>query len=429
MIQCVIVADDLTGANASASLLKKVGLKVASLMVLDKLASVDLGKLDAIACSTDSRGISSQDAYNRVLAATKLFKDHQALVYNKRVDSTLRGNLGSEIDAMLDGLGDGRVAIVVPSFPDSNRIAVQGMLFVEGTLLEYSDAAKDPKTPVDTSVIQGLIEKTTRRKVTTIYIQDVAKGEAYLAEKLTQAAKDHDIIILDAVRNRDLDTIAKALISTPLKYIAVDPGPFTKHLCSLLVVEEAKDEKKILLSIGSVTETTRKQLKQLNGSRRVYFSYIDAGKLIDQTKRDDEIKRVIQDIKTSATDYNRICITSTVLEGDCKLPLDQIAQASGQDIEGISKMISTGIAAITKELIVQDFGFEGVISSGGDITVALCEAIGAIGIEIEEEVVPLVAYGTLIGGEKDKFKIITKGGMIGGKDCFTLCIDRMKKDI
>ena len=193
MIKCVIVADDLTGANASASLLKKIGLKAASLMVLDKLASVDLGNLDGIACSTDSRGISSQDAYNRVLAATKLFKDHQALVYNKRVDSTLRGNLGAEIDAMLDGLGDGRVAIVVPSFPDSNRIAIQGMLFVEG-------------------------------------------------------------------------------------------------------------------------------------------------KLIDKMQRECEIQRIIEDVKRNVLDYNTICITSTVLEGDYKLPLDQIAQDSGKDIEAISKI-------------------------------------------------------------------------------------------
>lgn len=429
MVKCVIVADDLTGANASASLLKKIGLNTASLMVLDKLAGVDVNRLDAIAYSTDSRGIEPDKAYDRVLEATQLLKDDRTVVYNKRVDSTLRGNLGSEIDAMLDGLGDGRLAIVVPSFPDSNRIAVEGMLFVEGTLLEYSDAAKDPKTPVTTSIIEDLIKKTTKRKTTTISIQDVSRGQAFLANKLMEAAKDHEIIILDAIRNRHLEAIAKALISTPLKYIAVDPGPFTKHLCSLLIVAEPKEEKKILLSIGSVTETTRKQLKQLNGSRRVYFSYIDAGKLIDEAKRDGEIQRVIHDIEMSAPDYNRLCITSTVLEGDCKLPLAHIAQESGRDIEAISKMISSGIAAITKELIVGNHGFEGVISSGGDITVALCEAVGAIGIEIEEEVMPLVSYGTLIGGQKDAFKIITKGGMIGSKDCFVQCIDRMKKDI
>ena len=36
--------------------------------------------------------------------------------------------------------------------------------------------------------------------------------------------------------------------------------------------------------------------------------------------------------------------------------------------------------------------FEGVYSSGGDITIALLEKLKAIGVEIREEVIPLAAY-------------------------------------
>ena len=67
------------------------------------------------------------------------------LVYNKRIDSTLRGNIGTEINAMLDNLEDDRIAVVIPSYPDSGRIVVNKTMLVNGVLLENSDAGKTLK--------------------------------------------------------------------------------------------------------------------------------------------------------------------------------------------------------------------------------------------------------------------------------------------
>ncbi|MDY6416382.1 MAG: four-carbon acid sugar kinase family protein [Succinivibrio dextrinosolvens] len=51
------------------------------------------------------------------------------------MDSTLRGNIGAETDAMLDSLGEQYTAIVVPTFPSSGRTVVGGYLLVNGALL------------------------------------------------------------------------------------------------------------------------------------------------------------------------------------------------------------------------------------------------------------------------------------------------------
>jgi len=43
----------------------------------------------------------------------------------------LRGNLGAEIDAVLDAAGEGYRAAVVPVYPKSGRICVGGYLLVK----------------------------------------------------------------------------------------------------------------------------------------------------------------------------------------------------------------------------------------------------------------------------------------------------------
>ena len=71
----------------------------------------------------------------KVSEAIKILKNKDVLVYNKRIDSTLRGNIGTEINAMLDNLEDDRIAVVIPSYPDSGRIVVNKTMLVNGSFI------------------------------------------------------------------------------------------------------------------------------------------------------------------------------------------------------------------------------------------------------------------------------------------------------
>lgn len=67
MYRCLIIADDLTGANATISLLKN--LKITTLLDLN---DKNLYKnYDAISCSTESRSISESDHTIRYLILLK----------------------------------------------------------------------------------------------------------------------------------------------------------------------------------------------------------------------------------------------------------------------------------------------------------------------------------------------------------------------
>jgi len=52
-----------------------------------------------------------------------------------------------------------------------------------------------------------------------------------------------------------------------------------------------------------------------------------------------------------------------------------------------------------------------------------------VGIEVQEEVLPLAVYGKILGGDYDGLPIVTKGGLIGDSDAITNCINHLFKKI
>lgn len=122
MSSIVVLCDDLTGANATGVKLNKKGFKTAT--IIHGLPVPDAG-YEAICLDTDSRYVSEDMAKSRVKAALeKSERLGRGEIYSKRVDSTLRGNIGSEMEAMLEFLGEDAVAVVVSSFPDSARTTI-----------------------------------------------------------------------------------------------------------------------------------------------------------------------------------------------------------------------------------------------------------------------------------------------------------------
>ena len=100
MPQCVVIADDLTGANATGVLLKKMNYKAFTVMNSERIELSTLNSCDCVLYPTDSRGVAPEIAYNRVYNVCELLKNDDVKVYCNRIDSTLRGNVGAETDAM-----------------------------------------------------------------------------------------------------------------------------------------------------------------------------------------------------------------------------------------------------------------------------------------------------------------------------------------
>lgn len=436
MLNYVIIADDLTGANATGVLIKKLGLKPVTLM--NSLRKDDLEKsYDTVLYSTDSRGVEKEDAYERVYQATEFFFSPNVKVYGKRIDSTLRGNIGSEIDGMLDALPKGTIAAVVPSFPEANRQAVGGYLLVNGKALEDSDAAKDGKKPINSSIIEKLVKEQSKYEAASIYIEDIKKGCENLQNKILKFYDEgKKLIIFDALDNNDLEIISKALINTNIKFISVDPGPFTAAVINQHIVldKESKRDKKIsnkvLMSIGSITDTTRAQLERLSKDRDIFKIDINSRAILsDINTKHKEIDRVINKVIENKDLYDVFCIVLDSLYEEVRINLDEEAKKQNTTKEFLSQIMNTSVAEISYRIMKEIKSIKGIFSSGGDISVSISRKFNSAGLELLDEVMPLAAYGKFIEGEFPDMKIVSKGGMVGKEDGMELCVDYLFKNI
>ena len=425
MQKYIVIADDLTGSNATCSLFKKIGLRAASILKLQGDINYDV---DVISYSTASRGLDKEEAYKKVSEAIKILKNKDVLVYNKRIDSTLRGNIGTEINAMLDNLENDRIAVVVPAYPDSGRIVVNKTMLVNGVLLENSDAGKDPKTPIKTSCVESLVQKDIKYSSTYFTLSDIAQPIEEIVKKIQEAIKNSKVLIFDAVTNEDIIKISKAIIQSDINIITVDPGPFTMYYSKELQKKNHL-EKKILMVIGSVTETTKKQIEYILQEEDIFLVKMKVESFFEKENRTKEIERVISFVKKGIESYDLFLVTTSPIGDEKKADLQKLAENLNTTVEEISKIIANTLTETVVKILKETEKFEGVYSSGGDITIALLEKLKAIGVEIREEVIPLAAYGRIIGGDFPNLKLVSKGGMVGDEKTIKLCLHKIKNDI
>ena len=425
MQKYIVIADDLTGSNATCSLFKKIGLRAASILKLQGDINYDV---DVISYSTASRGLDKEEAYKKVSEAIKILKNKDVLVYNKRIDSTLRGNIGTEINAMLDNLEDDRIAVVIPSYPDSGRIVVNKTMLVNGVLLENSDAGKDPKTPIKTSCVESLIQKGIKYSSTYFTLSDIEQPIEEIVKKIQEAIKKSRVLIFDAVNNEDIIKISKAIIHSDIDIVTVDPGPFTLYYSKELQKKNHL-EKKILMVIGSVTATTKKQIEYILQEEDIFLVKMKVEDFFEKETCLKEIERVIAYIKKGIASYDLFLVTTSPIGDEKKADLQKLAENLNTTVEEISKIIANTLTETVVKILKETEKFEGVYSSGGDITIALLEKLKAIGVEIREEVIPLAAYGRLIGGDFPNLKLVSKGGMVGNEKTIKLCLHKIKNDI
>lgn len=411
-----IIADDLTGANATGVKLSKQGFSATTLTSFQTPPT--LGAFNAVCVDTDSRYVQPDLAKARVQAALQNFQNWEADLICKRIDSTVRGNIGYEVDTILEAIGEKAIAIVVASFPESGRITSGGYLLVNGVPLQTTDVAKDPVNPLKQSFVPHIIQKQSKFPVVHIGLETVLLEVQQLADAINkEISAGNRIIVLDAVTDDDIDCITAAMLKVnDYTLVPVDPGPLTAKY-SKAILNQQSQNKKIVASIGSITPTASKQIQYLLEKTDAYPYYIDANRLthLDE-KWDAEIKAISHEAVQFLDTHDVLVMTTNSPHQD-QLNLTTIANEFETTEEHLAKRIAAGIGMITMKVLQStNYSVGGCFSSGGDITSSICTISNAEGIKLEEEVLPLVAYGKLMGGELDGLPIITKGGMAGEKD-------------
>lgn len=432
MSQCVVIADDLTGANATGVLLRKMNYKAYTVIDAERIEPTVLSECDCVLYSTDSRGVDAQIAYTRVSNVCNLLKNDEIKVYAKRIDSTLRGNLGSETDAMLDSLGKDYVAVVAPCFPSSGRIVIGGYMLVGGMPLHMTDIASDPKTPVMISECSKLFQQQSRYGVASIFMKDMMNGGNELAKVMKKhVASGARILVIDCVTEEDLDLIADAVIISKLKVVAVDPGVFTATLAKKLIVPAEKaSNSRILVVVGSVHPNAKAQLEELWHSQKTHNVFVNTSELLEgEERREAEIHRVVSEVLKESGQSTVSTVAGDGIYPENRIDFAPYIKRYQCSLDEVTRAISEAFAEIAYRIFSAQVEYKGLYTSGGDITLAVCKRFQTAGINLIDEVLPLAAYGQLLKGEFEGVHIITKGGSQGNSSAINRCITYLKQKL
>lgn len=422
-----IIADDLTGANATGVRLSQQGFSAATMMHIEQ--EIDFNDVDTVCINTDTRYEKDEVIKERIKNAMANFQKWETEIFCKRIDSTIRGNIGLEIDTVLEEVGENSVAILVASFPDSGRISSGGYLLVNSIPVHQTDVAKDPQRPITESYIPAVIQKQSKNKVAHVGLDKVLSGSNMLKEALHEKINEGiRIIVVDAITDEDIETIADAMVKIKnVPIVPADPGPLTVAYAKSYF-EQLVEKSKIIVTVGSVTNLTGLQLNYLQEKTKSKPVYVNAEKVatLHRDTWNEEVNRAVNEALKRIDDHEVLIIT-TFKPGSTILNLQEKAEEENTTKDVLAKQISNALANITKNVIERTtYQIQGCFMSGGDITSSLCISIKAHGIKLEDEVLPLAAYGKLIGGLYPNLSIVTKGGMVGDKRSIYECVKYIK---
>ena len=437
------VADDLTGATTTGVLLARSKARTAVFFNEEAaLKGEGVDELDAILISSNSRPLPANEAYAKVKSATDALKRMGVKYFSKRIDTTLRGGVGVEIDAMMDQVGDDCVAVVVPAMPQSRRILVGGYSVIDGVALINTPVAQDVRTPVKENYIPRLLEGQTRRQVELVTLDKVLQGEEAIRDALKEAREaGGEVIVVDGITIEDVEEIAKACIELKWNVIAVDPGPFTAKLAyyrNLIKEEEPNippeaDEtgKTVLIAAGSATPVTKKQMEVLCQDPRHVRISVDPIKLIEggDTALDEVFRAVhIAEDLLKSDNQPRAILFETALHGEL-LNLDEEDNkrhyAGGMSANRINAGLGTIISQLL-EICGRD-KIAGLYTTGGDTMVNVCYQLGVECIEVMDYVIPQTDIGRLVGSY-DGLPIVGKGGLTGNDHTACDIVDRLFRE-
>ncbi len=415
-----VVADDFTGACDAGVQFRKRGLETVVLTDVEKIHK-SKAAVDVVVVDTETRNFDPKAAYDKVVQTLKAFRKMGVNLVYKKVDSTLRGNVGAELDAVLDEKAAEGI-LVAPSYPQQGRTVLNGLAYVDGVLLEKTEFASELTGSAENSQVQTLIGRQSNHKIGYIDLSAVRAEPDELRNALKRMLREGNrIVVADAETQEDLERVAKA--SADLDLLPCGSAGLAEKVALLM-----SPEKRILVVSGSINKVTLDQTKV--AQRKLGIPILEPS--LDDALASDE--------KLRAAATNLACKVESILQetGIAVMRLSgsrnivQKALDNGEKL-GLSRTQAMGkllsILSTVADEACDHCRLSGLVLIGGDSSVKVMDAIGAEGIRIEAEVFPSIPMGTIVGSKHEGMRIVTKAGGFGDKQTLVDIINYLRKNV
>lgn len=422
---CLLIADDLTGGADAGVQFAKRGLKTLLVPIRgegDPLAARP-GQ-DVLVINTITRGLPAAEAFGILSGLLKGFDPKRFPILYKKIDSTLRGNIGIEIEAILQETNQS-LCFLAPSYPEQGRVLTGGIMMVGDKPLALTEAARDAASPVRESDVRKLLEHQTSLSIGTIDLAVVATGKQSLLKVVEREQKaGYRIIIFDALSRRDLATIAETALSMERAPILAGSAGLAGEVARILVpgqidlcADRPRTFRHVLTVAGSASAVTHAQLQRLEAGGFPSFE-LPRNLVSGNAREAAEGRRKLAGLLGRALAGGKAILRTSAErwtgDGDGETNIHQ-------RINGV--MAGVTLAALREAGI--DTSDLALILTGGDTALGVLQLLDYDGIELKEELLEGIVWGNLRGGPWDGLTIVTKAGAFGKEDALVRIVERL----
>jgi uncharacterized protein YgbK (DUF1537 family) len=428
--RCLIIADDLTGGADAGAQFAKWGLSTLLISCKDR-SKIDLSRYiyqDVLVVNTDSRGLSPDEASSLISNLLKNYEKDLFPILYKKIDSTLRGNIGYEIDAILKRM-NGVLCFMAPSYPEQNRRLVGGIMMVGEKPLALTEVAIGTTSPIQESHVYKLLQQQSQSSIGWVDLTLVASNFKNLQKTVEKEEKRGiRLIIFDAVSRQDLTNVAEVGFSLKKKPLFVGSAGLAEEVAKKIFPPKGnrlktfkqvkKPFKHIFIISGTASSVTHQQLRRLEQRKTPAYQLNKTLLVADDIRVEVERKEISKKISNSLSQGMVILKTTP----------EMLQPEDSEDLPIYLKIVKT-LADVTLqslELSKVDIQELALILTGGDTAQSIIDALGNEGIEIEGELLKGIVKGHLIGGNWNGLNIITKAGAFGKENALEKIVEMLQ---
>ena len=419
--RCLVIADDLTGGADTGAQFAKRGLRTILISLRDhpSLNLTEVLEAEALVVNTDSRGLRPGRAYSLLLDLMSHYDPNLFPLVYKKVDSTLRGNIGWEVDALFDG-GTFTLGFFAPSFPEQQRTLVDGVLRVRGIPLALTEAAMDRVSPVSESRADKLLGAQSHRRIARIDLSDVAEGGVKLRKEIEAAsAQGNQLILFDAAERQDLRHVAEAGFDETQKVFFIGSAGLAGEVAKKLAPSTERRiflsphtpgaTRHVLIISGSASTITHQQLNRLEKRKDVQTFELTPW-LIQQ-----EETEVAGPLKELAAKLGKALSRGHALLRTCSVRLSESLPGKPPVHVEIARRLgqSAFFTLEASELPRQGLS---LLIVGGDTMRSVLDALQSKKLEILGEITEGIVLSQLMDGVGSGLPVVTKAGAFGKED-------------
>ena len=452
-----MLADDLAGAHDVAVPFAKRGFAVAVPTGPDRLDRFE--SADMVVLNTDTRSSSEAEAADRVVAACEAIRARSGALIYKKIDSTLRGHAGFEIDLVSD-LMDVGLVVCAPAYPEMGRITVGGYQLLGGLPINGADMA-GPDIPPQHAFIPDLLDNGSGRARAHIDLKTVRGGSAAIRGALDdiKAAPGTTVVVdmadpmrwdglLDAVFE-DGDGLEYGRTSAPaaastllcgsggmagalaerlaLTWKPQHPSSRTQRPSSIKPRVAAPapppQDGPVLVFACSLHDNTARQVEQLGGMDSTAICPFDPLSIVDERKRVGEVDRLTTTV-AEAIGNGRNAVVTPIRPGRVQLQAwleRQSEKAAGRDP---ALVVIDNLGQVARRLITKAKP-GGLVLTGGETAGRVFQELHADGAWIREEIDTGIGRAAVAGGPYDGMGLVIKPGSFGDECTLVKAVERL----